>query len=165
MPGDDKKNSTSQDALWRGHQARRPPRRGTRPLLTPSTLPAEGHMHWQLKASQRSSTSTRYSCFTGTKVQILAQPPHLGAQFACFTVTKVQILTAFGVRAAVVRVRKVLEERMASASSKTQVFTTEFNGFTSTKVQILTQKAALPDESKKFTCFTSTKVQIMTVTR
>jgi hypothetical protein len=53
-----------------------------------------------------------------------------------------------GVGEAVVRVRKVLEERMATVGSTTQVFTTEFNGFTGTKVQILTQKAALPDEGK-----------------
>jgi hypothetical protein len=48
---------------------------------------------------------------------------------------------------AVVRVRKVLEERMATEGSTTQVFTTQFTYFTGTKVQILRQKA-LPDEGK-----------------
>ena len=50
-----------------------------------------------------------------------------------------------GVYKAVVRVRKVLEERMATEGSTTQVFTTQFTYFTSTIVQILRQKA-LPDE-------------------
>ncbi len=43
--------------------------------------------------------------------------------------------------------RKVLEERMATEGSTTQVFITQFTYFTSTKAQILRQKA-LPDEGK-----------------
>jgi hypothetical protein len=36
---------------------------------------------------------TQFTCFTGTKVQLLTQKALLGAQFVCFTGTKVQILT------------------------------------------------------------------------
>jgi hypothetical protein len=58
-----------------------------------------------LAAEEAPTLGAQFTCFTGTKVQILTQKlaeeaPTLGAQFTCFTGTKVQILTQKAVGAA-----------------------------------------------------------------
>jgi hypothetical protein len=101
---------------------------------------------------------THFTCFASTRVQILTQKAlagaggnaggqsvaksiheiasvqvHLHFHFTCFTSTKVRKLTPVGESSA-------SQARAAEARPGTQ-FTTQFTGFTSAKVPILTHKA------------------------
>ncbi len=83
---------------------------------------------------------TRFTCFTGTKIQILTRREALlepaaiwGTHFTCFTGTKVQILTR----------REALLEPAAIWGGMTVGFFAKkahFTCFTGTKVQILTRR-------------------------
>ncbi len=115
---------------------------------------------------------THFTCFTGTKVQILtrvwedAATPRFGTHFPCFTGTKVQTNTdAKGdARLLLSSLRphtpeEALEYGMSAG--------THFTCFTSTKVPILALRKRLNTArgaaaGTQFTCFTSTKVQILT---
>ncbi len=87
-----------------------------------------------VEMSKRSGGGTQFTCFTGTKVQILAlrelveMSKHSGGgpQFTCFTGTKVQILA----------LRELVEMSKRSGGGP------QFTCFTGTKVRILTQLLA-----------------------
>jgi hypothetical protein len=92
---------------------------------------------WRRASAVRPAQQTdQFTCFTGTKVQILTlasirsayvklRPAQQKDQFTCFMGTKVQILTLASIRSAYVELRP--------AQQKDQ-----FTCFTGTKVQILT---------------------------
>ena len=94
----------------------------------------------KLKASQRQS-GTQFTCFTSTKLKkneetkLKASQRQSGTQSTCFTSTKVQILALLD---AIHR-----DNNVAKAHFPYQYKSTNTHLLTSTKVQILTQKALL----------------------
>jgi hypothetical protein len=98
-----------------------------------------------------------FTCFTGTKVQILTSEEEICTRFTCFTGTPVQILTYYGGGAASAR---------GSTGDLYSVYLLYW--YKSTNPDTEEEQLLLEDPKEictQFTCFTGTKVQILTLKR
>jgi uncharacterized protein YcbX len=96
----------------------------------------------------REGAGSQFSCFIGTKVQILSQKALQGLaksekkrDFTCFTGTKVQILTQRALQGLLAKSEKKRESKIKYVHPN--IHHPYFACFTGKHVQILTQKALL----------------------